>query len=434
MSAAPGAGPLPSGPPPGALPGTLKVVITVLAPFAGGYFLSYLFRSVNAVAAPDLVEDIGLDAADLGLLTAVYFLAFAAAQLPLGLLLDRFGPRRVQSCLLLSAALGALVFATGQSREVLMLGRAMIGLGVAGGLMASFKAIVLWMPKERIPLVNGCFMACGGIGAMSATAPVEAVLQIADWRQLFLGLAAMTSVVSAAIFLVVPERGGTARPESLAEQVRVLKRIFGHRLFWRLAPLNCAVGASALALQGLWAGPWLRDVAGLDRVEVVDHLFVLTGAMTLGMLMTGVLAELGRRVGLAPLTVMGLGVGAFLVSEVAILLEASAPAYLLWALFGLFSNMNVLVYAALSQYFPASYSGRSNTGLNVLLFSAAFAAQYAIGAVIDLWPTDAQGGYAPESYQAAFGMALGAQVLAFLWFLWAGRRGGDKSPTRDAPP
>ena len=303
MSAAPGAGPPPAGP----LPVTLKVVITVLGPFAGGYFLSYLFRSVNAVAAPDLVEDIGLSAADLGLLTAVYFLAFAAAQLPLGVLLDRFGPRRVQSCLLLSAALGALVFATGQSSEVLMLGRAMIGLGVAGGLMASFKAIVLWMPKERIPLVNGCFMACGGIGAMSATAPVEAVLQIADWRDLFLGLAAVTSVASAAIFLVVPERGGGAPAESLAEQARVLKRIFGHRLFWRLAPLNCAVGATRFALQGLWAGPWLRGVAGLDRVEIADHLFVLAGAMTLGMLMTGVLVELGRRVGLAPLTVMGLG-------------------------------------------------------------------------------------------------------------------------------
>ncbi|MCZ6523211.1 MAG: MFS transporter, partial [Alphaproteobacteria bacterium] len=286
MSAAPGAGPPPAGP----LPVTLKVVVTVFAPFAGGYFLSYLYRSVNAVVAPDLVADIGLDATDLGLLTAVYFLTFAAAQLPLGLALDRFGPRRVQSCLLLSAALGALVFALGESREMLILGRALIGLGVAGGLMASFKAVVLWFPRERIPLVNGCFMTCGGIGAMSATAPVEAVLQMGDWRGLFLGLAAVTSLVSVAIFVVVPERAGVAATASLAEQLRGLRRIFGHRLFWRLAPLNCAVGATGFALQGLWAGPWLRDVAGLDRVEIADHLFVLAGAMTLGMLMTGVLA------------------------------------------------------------------------------------------------------------------------------------------------
>lgn len=402
---------------------TLKVVITVFAPFAGGYFLSYLFRSVNAVVAPDLVGEFGLGAADLGLLTAAYFLTFAVAQLPLGLLLDRFGPRRVQSCLLLSAALGACVFGLGQSRETLILGRALIGLGVAGGLMSSFKAIVLWFPKERIPLVNGCFMACGGIGAMSATAPVEAILAIADWRDLFLGLALVTSLVSAAIFLVVPERAAAGPRESLAEQVRGLKRIFGHRLFWRLAPLNCAVGATAFALQGLWAGPWLRDVAGLDRPAVADHLLVMAGAMTVGMVMSGVLAELGRRVGLSAMTVMGLGVGVFVLTEVAILLEVTGAAYAVWGLFGLFSNMNVLAYAALSQYFPASFSGRSNTGLNVLLFGSAFAAQYAIGAVIDLWPVTAAGGYAPESYQAAFGMAMATQVLALLWFVWAGRRG-----------
>lgn len=402
---------------------TLKVVITVFAPFAGGYFLSYLFRSVNAVVAPDLVGEFGLGAADLGLLTAAYFLTFAVAQLPLGLLLDRFGPRRVQSCLLLSAALGACVFGLGQSRETLILGRALIGLGVAGGLMSSFKAIVLWFPKERIPLVNGCFMACGGIGAMSATAPVEAILAIADWRDLFLGLALVTSLVSAAIFLVVPERAAAGPRESLAEQVRGLKRIFGHRLFWRLAPLNCAVGATAFALQGLWAGPWLRDVAGLDRPAVADHLLVMAGAMTVGMVMSGVLAELGRRVGLSAMTVMGLGVGVFVLTEVAILLEVTGAAYAVWGLFGLFSNMNVLAYAALSQYFPASLSGRSNTALNVLLFGSAFAAQYAIGAVIDLWPVTAAGGYAPESYQAAFGMAMATQVLALLWFVWAGRRG-----------
>ncbi len=419
---------------PDTLPGTLKVVVTVFAPFAGGYFLSYLYRSVNAVVAPDLVADIGLDATDLGLLTAVYFLTFAAAQLPLGLALDRFGPRRVQSCLLLSAALGALVFALGESREMLILGRALIGLGVAGGLMASFKAVVLWFPRERIPLVNGCFMTCGGIGAMSATAPVEAVLQMGDWRGLFLGLAAVTSLVSVAIFVVVPERAGVAATASLAEQLRGLRRIFGHRLFWRLAPLNCAVGATGFALQGLWAGPWLRDVAGLGRAEVAEHLVFLAAALTLGMLLAGVLAELGRRVNVSPLWVMGLGVGVFLLVQVAILLEAVQAAYAVWALFGLFSNMNALAYAVLTQSFPASYSGRSNTGLNVLLFSTAFAVQYAIGAVIGLWPAAAAGGYAPESYQAAFGMALAIEVAALMWFLWAGRDGGEKSPTRDAPP
>ncbi len=409
-----------------AAPGLVKVVALVFVPFAGGYFLSYLFRSVNAVVAPDLVADIGLDAADLGLLTAAYFLAFAAAQLPLGVALDRFGPRRVQSCLLLSAALGAVIFSAGESREVLTVGRALIGLGVAGGLMSSFKAIVLWFPKQRIPLVNGCFMACGGAGAMTATAPVEALLHITDWRGLFLGLAAATTLASALIFFVVPEKAGGQAATGLAEQVRGLGRIFRHRLFWRLAPLNCAAGATNFALQGLWAGPWLRDVAGLDEVAAAQHLFVLAGAMTVGMLLTGVWAEAGRRVGLGPIAVMGLGTFVFMLAQAAIILEPTRAAWLVWAVwaaFGLSSNMNALAYAVLSQHYPTAFSARSNTGLNVLLFSSAFAVQYAIGAVISLWPTTAEGGYADESYQAAFGMALGVQALALLWFLWAGRRG-----------
>jgi MFS family permease len=159
-------------------PGTIATVGRVFLPFAGGYFLSYLFRTVNAVIAPDLVHAVGLNAADLGLLTSTYFLAFAASQIPLGILLDRFGPRRVESLLLLWAAVGAALFAVGQTTTTLLVGRALIGLGVSGCLMAAFQAFVLWFPKPRLPLVNGCIMACGSLGALVATAPVEALLRL----------------------------------------------------------------------------------------------------------------------------------------------------------------------------------------------------------------------------------------------------------------
>ena len=161
-------------------------------PFAGGYYLSYLYRSVNAVIAEDLSADVGLSASDLGLLTSAYFVAFAAFQIPLGLLLDRYGARKVHGLLLLLAALGALGFALGDGLLQLWLARALIGLGVAGGLMAALKAITQWFPESRWPVVNGCFLAMGGLGAMSATAPVEALLQVTDWRGIFVGLAAAT--------------------------------------------------------------------------------------------------------------------------------------------------------------------------------------------------------------------------------------------------
>ena len=128
-----------------------RIMLLVLVPFGSGYFLSYLFRAVNAVVAPDLVEDIGLSASGLGLLTAAYLFAFAAFQLPLGILLDRYGPRRVQTALLLTAAAGAVLFGVAESEDLLIAARAMIGLGFAGGLMASFKAVAIWAPPGRMP-------------------------------------------------------------------------------------------------------------------------------------------------------------------------------------------------------------------------------------------------------------------------------------------
>ena len=136
--------------------GTLAAtLLMVLAPFALGYFLSYLFRAVNAVVGAGLVAEIGLSAAGLGLLTSAYLFAFALFQLPLGVLLDRFGPRRVQAALLGCAALGSLLFAIGRDIATLTCARALIGLGFAGGLMSGFKAVVLWVPEPRRALANG---------------------------------------------------------------------------------------------------------------------------------------------------------------------------------------------------------------------------------------------------------------------------------------
>ena len=165
---------------------TLLTVLRIFLPFALGYYLSYVFRSINAVIAPDLVRDLGVDAGSLGLLTSIYFLSFAAFQLPLGILLDRFGPRRSEGGMLVFAALGALIFALSEGANGLVIGRALIGLGVSACLMASFKAFVDWFPKERLPLANGFVLAAGGLGAMSASLPVEWALHFTDWRGVFL--------------------------------------------------------------------------------------------------------------------------------------------------------------------------------------------------------------------------------------------------------
>lgn len=390
----------------------------VCLPFGAGYFLSYLYRSINAVIGPRLAGEFGLGAGDLGLLTAVYFLGFGLFQLPLGILLDRYGPRRVQFALLLVATAGAVLFSAAPSSGMLIVGRTLIGIGFAGGLMASFKAVTLWFPRPRWPLVNGLVMSLGGLGTMAATTPVEMALEWASWRTVFHLLAAVTAAVSLLILTAVPahhsEREG--RTDSFGETLAGLGLIFRDRVFWRFVPISIAVMGAGLAIQGLWAGPWLQDVAGLSSEEVAWHLLVLNLALTLGMLSTGFLAEAFSRAGVGSVGVVGFASVALLIPLALLILEVHPRGYWVWAWFGFVSNFAIVVYPAISAHFTVRYSGRAMTGLNLLLFLGAFLLQYLIGTIIDLWPATSTGGYHPQGYQAAFGFVVVLILLALGWF------------------
>ncbi len=396
------------------------VVLRVFLPFAAGYFLSYLYRTINAVLSPHLVAELGLDATDLGLLTSIYFLTFAAFQLPLGMLLDRFGPRRVEATLLLFAAAGAGLFAVSSSAAELIIGRALIGLGVSACLMASFKAFVLWFPASRLPAVNGWVLAAGGLGALVATAPVEAALQFTDWRGLFMILAVLSFAAAATLWQVVPERGGGATTQGWRAQWREVLGIFRSPVFWRVAPASVLSQASFLAIQGLWAGPWLRDVSGFDQAATAESLFWIAAAMVAGFLGMGQLTYRLSRLGVAPLSVAVSGMALFMLTQLALLLDWGLPKPL-WVLFGFFGAAGTLTYAILTQAFPLALAGRVNTALNLLIFVAAFAGQWGMGAIINRWPL-AGGGYAEPGYQLAFGLALALQALTWVWLLIGARR------------
>lgn len=185
---------------------TWRLTVRVFLPFAAGYYLSYLFRTINALIVSHLSSDAGLGSANVGMLTSVYFLVFAAAQIPVSILLDRFGPRRVQSALFWFAALGAGLFAVSTSFLSFLIARAMIGLGVAGALTAGLKSIILWFPRERVALLNGYMIMLGSLGAATATVPLEHLLAWMGWRQLFEVLAATTGATAILIYVVVPEQ------------------------------------------------------------------------------------------------------------------------------------------------------------------------------------------------------------------------------------
>ncbi|MGO1117722.1 MFS transporter [Rhodovibrionaceae bacterium A322] len=402
----------------------IQAVFLVFVPFAAGYFLSYVYRTVNAVISGRLITDLSLDASDLGLLTATYFLTFAAFQIPLGLLLDRYGPRRVQSALLLFAAAGAGLFAIAPSLELLILGRALIGLGVAGGLMASFKAITLWFPQDRWPLVNGCFLACGGLGAIGATVPVELVLGLTDWRGLFMGLALATALVSLFIFKVVPEKRETGKANSLREALRGLGEIYSNAFVWRILPFAVVFQAASLAIQGLWVGPWLRDVAGFSQDLVAENLFYVAVVFTLGAVGSGVVADRLERLGISIYRIMAGGALLFLTSQVLIVFDLLPHPVLGWLLFTLTTTTTMLAYPALSRTFPLHYAGRVNTAINLPVFVLAFSIQYAVGGILDLWSRASDGRYPEEGYDVAMGILLAIELLCFLWFIFSPAKPG----------
>ncbi len=400
-----------------------RLMLLVFLPFAAGYFLSFLFRSVNAVISGDLQADVGLSASQLGLMTSAYFLAFASFQLPLGVLLDRFGPRRVNAALLLVAASGSALFAVAQGMTGLTVGRALIGLGVSACLMAAFKAFVLWFSPQRLPLLNGWLLAFGGMGAMVATAPVERVVAWTGWRPVFLVLAAACVASALLIWRLVPDRDlGDGGRATVREQVAALSGIFGSDAFWRAAPIALVSQGASLAVGGLWAAPWLRDVAGFERAEIGQSLLLFALAITLGFAGWGTIAERLSLAGIRQRTVAVFGIGVSAVLMLLLGLQLPLPVIPLWIAFSFFATSGTLMYALLTQNFSGMLAGRVNTALNLMVFIGAFALQWGIGVVIQYWELVDGTGYDPMGYKVAFLLIGGLQVLAFLWFIRPPRR------------
>lgn len=404
------------------------IVLRLLLPFALGYFLSYLYRVVNAVLAPDLIAELDLGPDDLGLLTASYFITFAAAQLPLGILLDRYGPRKIEAILLLFATVGAVLFAVGNSRSELIIGRGLIGFGVSACLMAAFKAFTHWMKPQQLPVANGIIMAAGGLGALSATTPVQAALAFTDWRGVFALLAGLTLLCAVIVFILVPDYRSKEEEQTIGGQLAGVKQVFKDRFFWAVAPITMLSQASFISIQSLWAGPWIGDVGGLSRSDTADLLLLIAAAMVFGFLIIGTLTARLGRFGIRPVQVAATGILLFiLVQAVIVALPPSSWLLPTWIVFGFFGTTGIVQYAVLSQHFPRHLGGRVNTAINLLVFVAAFLLQWVSGIIIDLWPQVAPGHYATESYQAALGLLAFLQAIAFVWFIHAG---GIKTPPR----
>ena len=395
----------------------------VFVPFGAAYLISYALRTVNAAISPQLTREFGLDAAALGLLTAAYFLAFAFTQLPLGAWLDRYRPRRVESVLLLSCAVGCFIFASANSSTGLIVGRAFIGAGVAACLMATIRTFGLWLPPERLPAMNGYMLAVGNAGAIASTAPALWLLQSMSWQQMFVGIGVITLMLAAVLAFLVPDppiaehaspaqKGATAAHTGWGAVIK-------NPLFWAVAPITCFSNAVGLSVQGLWAGPWLVDVANMAPGEIGSYLLLISAGMLVANIAMGkVMTALILR-GVSGPWFASVCCVAALAGQLPFLFSWSASPALVMIAFGLTHVAGNLVFAALFPMFPAEVRGRLSTTLNFFMFGLGFLLQWCIGLVVNLFPTGAVGRYAPQGYETAFVIMAGIQIIIIAWTFFA---------------
>ena len=392
----------------------------MLLPFLAGYYISYIFRAVNAVLGPTLAAEFGLTASALGLLTGIYFFAFGMFQVPLGVLLDRFGPRRVNGSLLLLATAGALLFSVSADFETLLLSRALIGLGVSACLMASVQAFVLWFPPQRTATMIALAYSMGGLGAITASAPLEVALRHFDWREIFQALAAATLVLSLVFALVVPEHPGARRAGGLREQLAGLGSIARDGAFWRIAVAIGTNQCAVLALFTLWITAWLRDVAGFDRAAAAQGFAAAAVALIAGYFFFARLADARARRGRSQLSLLVGGIAATLFVLGFLTFGFTTAAVPLWCAFMFCGAVATLAHSIATRRYPREMAGRVNTALNTFTFFGIFLGQWGTGAILNLFPPTATG-YDPRGYFWALGALWLIQAAGLAW-LWRGRR------------
>jgi MFS family permease len=406
--------------------GAAPAFVPVYSAFAAAYLLSYLYRTVNAVISPELTRELDLAAGSLGFLTSAYFLAFGAMQIPVGMLLDRYGPRRVEPVLLAIAAFGALLFGLAHGSPGLTLGRAIIGAGVCACLMAPLKGIAMWYPPERHASLSGWMMVAGGLGALAATTPVEVALRFVGWRTIFVALSAVTFAVALWIAWRVPDTPRPQQASDMRSQFAGVRSVLRHPRFWWIAPLAGFGMGSFMAVQGLWAVPWMMEVEGVTRAVAAQRLFAMSAVILAGYLCLGLFATaLGRR-GIAARHLFAFG---FSMCTIAFgLLSAQAPGSMVWwSLYGLGAAANVLAFSVLNEGFPRELAGRANTAVNLMMFVGSFATQWSIGLIVDATRA-LTGADTATGLRYAFAIVLVFCIATLAWFGRGWRRHSVHAP------
>ncbi len=391
----------------------------IYAVLCTGLIASQFFRVSNAVIAPELMAELAIGTETMGVVNGTYFLAFAAMQIPAGMLLDRFGARRMVPGLFLLAVAGSALYAAAETGPELIAGRALIGIGCALGLMGPMVVIARWFETERYARLISLLFTIGGLGALLASTPLAAVSEAIGWRGAFVAMAAVTGAIVVLLFAMVRDAPPGAAPEAArAESAAEMWRGLGEALALRDMRWICAVQfvsyGTMITIVGLWAGPYLNDVHGLTGVDRGNALLALNVALLSSVVL---FSQVERWLGSRKRAVIA-GGGA----SVALLLAlALIPGPGLWAalallaLFTVASAFFMLLHAHARAILPDRLIGRGLTVQNLAVMLGVFVLQAVAGVIVGAFAPE--GAQAPEiAYRAAFGflaLALAAGIAAY---------------------
>jgi predicted MFS family arabinose efflux permease len=401
------------------------LAVRIFGCFAAGYFMSYGLRSVNAVLAPELMAEIGLSHSQMGSLSSAYFLAFALMQLPLGVWLDRFGPRRVNAVLMGVAAFGCALFALAHSFGSLWVGRAMVGAGVAAALMASLTAFRQWFAPDMQTRLAAWMLMAGTAGVLTVTVPVHRALPVLGWRGVFWLAAGMLCAIGLLMWTVLP-RGRESRnpsPQRFLESMAGYREVFRNGYFWRMSMTAGIVQGGFVAMQSLWIGPWLDKVLGFSGHERADRLFAFNFGLLLSFMALGWLAPRVSPERSALARIVAWGTLAVVALELCIAFAPGPSSWWIWLGYAAAATVYTLVQPRVGQAFPQHLAGRALTGFNLVIFSWMFLSQWGFGVAIDA--ARASGLNEPQAFRTALiGLASvhGACLAAFV--MWPRRWGG----------
>ena len=389
-----------------------KKAVLVFFVFACGYFLSCLLRAITATLSPLLSSEFNLTAGDLGLLAGGYFLGFASMQIPLGYLLDNYGPKKIVSSFLLIAIIGTGSFALAESFTGLLISRFFIGVGVSACLMGPLTGYIFWFADNYQQRANAWMVMVLSIGFVFSTLPVQILLQMIGGRWIFGGIKILIFFVIILTLIFIPTWKSNEEKE---KNLGSLSDIWKNNFFRSTIPLGLFNYGGIIAIQTLWAGPWMVRVAGYEPLESATGLFWINSTMLVAFFVWGYFLPKISKYGLETMKLMKYGLPISYISLLVIIISGENAGAIHFSIYMLTSIVLTLTQPAVALSFPPSLAGKSLTSFNLLIFLGTFIMQWGIGLVIDL--CQFLGKEEIQSFKISFTVYLIICIFSYLYFI-----------------